>query len=108
MSLTGKEPFFSKYAILVYSLIIPILLFSLIYLSQYHSLSAQSSKPFRQFQLPPGTHPHDVAVDQTKNGPLWFTAQGTGELGKLDPKTGNKTFIPLGNASGPHMNGSAP
>jgi virginiamycin B lyase len=61
-----------------------------------------------QFQTPQGTHPHDVAVDPADNGPVWFTAQGIGDLGKLDPKTGNKTFIQLGNASGPHMNGSAP
>ena len=65
-------------------------------------------KTIRQFQAPQGTHPHDVAVDLTKGGPVWFTAQGTGELGKLDPKTGNKTFIKLGNAPGSPMNGSAP
>jgi virginiamycin B lyase len=108
MFINGRTFFVSKYSILVYSIIIPVLLFTLMYPSQHHSITAQESKPFRQFQTPVGTHPHDVAVDPAKNGPVWFTAQGTGKLGKLDPKTGNKTFIQLGNATGSNMNGSAP
>src|SRR4029078_3137054 len=100
--------FLSKHSFIVYSIIIALLLFGVMHSSQIHSILAQQSKPYHQFQVPAGTHPHDVAVDQAKNGPVWFTAQGTGELGKLDPKTGNKTFIQLGNASGSNMNGSAP
>jgi virginiamycin B lyase len=107
--LTRKKSFFlSKHLIIVYSITVPLLLFTLMYPSPHHSIFAQESKPFRQFQAPVGTNPHDVAVDQTKSGPVWFTAQGSGELGKLDPKTGNKTFIKLGNAPGSPMNGSAP
>ncbi|HTH23368.1 MAG TPA: hypothetical protein VL854_14205, partial [Nitrososphaeraceae archaeon] len=98
----------SKHLIIAYSITIPLLLFTLMYPSPHHSIFAQESKPFSQFQAPVGTHPHDVAVDPTKSGPVWFTAQGTGELGKLDPKTGTKTFIKLGNAPGSPMNGSAP
>ena len=112
MFLTGKgfSPL-NKYSLIIYSIIIPILFLTLVYCAysaQHHPIFAKESKPYRQFQAPVGTHPHDVAVDQAKNGPIWFTAQGTGELGKLDPKTGNKTFIKLGNVSGSHMNGSAP
>ena len=109
MFLTGKRfSLLNKYSLIVYSIIIPILFLTLVYSAQHHLISAQESKAFREFQAPKESHPHDVAVDPTKNGPVWYTAQGTGELGKLDPKTGNKTHIQLGNASGPHMGGSAP
>ena len=33
-----------------------------------------------------GTHPHDVAP--ARDGGVWYTAQHTGQLGWLDPKTG--------------------
>jgi virginiamycin B lyase len=48
----------------------------------------------REFQVPLGTHPHDVAP--ARNGSVWYTAQQSGELGLLDPLT-NKTYhIALG------------
>ena len=50
--------------------------------------------------MPAGSHPHDVAV--TEDGIVWYTAQNTGELGRLDPSTGAITEIPLGNGSRPH------
>lgn len=102
----GKFHFVNRYSLLYISIIITALFFVSMS-SEHQSISAQQ-KPFREFQTTQGTHPHDVAADPAKNGPVWFTAQGTGHLGKLDPKTGNKNYIQLGNASGTSMNGSAP
>ena len=34
--------------------------------------------------------------------PVWYTAQGSGELGWLDPKSGRTEHIALGQASAPH------
>ena len=50
--------------------------------------------------MPPGTHPHDVAP--APDGTVWYTAQHTGKLGRLDPTTGQTTEIPLGDGSAPH------
>ena len=54
----------------------------------------------REYPVPPGTHPHDVAP--APDGTVWYTAQHTGKLGRLDPKTGQTTEIPLGEGSAPH------
>jgi virginiamycin B lyase len=54
----------------------------------------------REFAVPAGTHPHDVAP--ARDGGVWYTAQHTGALGKLDPATGRTTEIPLGAGSAPH------
>lgn len=54
----------------------------------------------REFQVPLGTHPHDVAP--ARNGSVWYTAQQSGELGLLDPLTNKTHHIALGNGSAPH------
>ena len=36
----------------------------------------------QEFEVPSGTHPHDVAP--APDGTVWFTAQATGQLGQLD------------------------
>ena len=54
----------------------------------------------QEYPVPPGTHPHDVAP--APDGTVWYTAQHTGNLGRLDPKTGKTTEIPLGDGSAPH------
>lgn len=55
----------------------------------------------QEFPVPSGSRPHDVAP--LPNGILvWYTAQGTGELGKLDPSTGQTRHIALGHGSAPH------
>ena len=54
----------------------------------------------QEYPVPAGTHPHDVAV--AADGTVWYTAQHTGKLGRLDPKTGKTTEIPLGDGSAPH------
>jgi virginiamycin B lyase len=46
------------------------------------------------------THPHDVAP--AANGIVWYTAQGSGELGRLDTSTNQTHHIALGMGSAPH------
>jgi virginiamycin B lyase len=52
------------------------------------------------YQVPAGSRPHDVAP--AEDGGVWYTAQGSGELGWLDPDTGDTRHIPLGPGSRPH------
>jgi virginiamycin B lyase len=52
------------------------------------------------FPVPPGGRPHDVAA--APDGTVWYTAQGSGHLGILDPKSGKTTLVPLGSGSSPH------
>jgi virginiamycin B lyase len=54
----------------------------------------------REFPVPSGTHPHDVAP--ARDGGVWYTAQHTGQLGWLDPKTGRSRLTALGSGSAPH------
>jgi virginiamycin B lyase len=54
----------------------------------------------REFPVPAGSHPHDVAP--APDGTVWYTAQLAGALGRLDPRTGKTTHIPLGDGSAPH------
>jgi virginiamycin B lyase len=54
----------------------------------------------QEYSVPPGTHPHDVAP--APDGSVWYTAQISGALGKLDPETGETKHIPLGSGSSPH------
>jgi len=52
------------------------------------------------FPVPAGSRPHDVAP--AADGGVWYTAQGSGELGWLDPVTGEVRHIDLGAGSQPH------
>ena len=52
------------------------------------------------FPVPKGDHPHDVAP--APNGTVWYTAQGSGHLGILDPQTGKVELVALGSGSAPH------
>ena len=38
---------------------------------------------------------HDVWADAAPNGPVWISAQGSGHLGILDPKSGEIEFVAL-------------
>jgi virginiamycin B lyase len=51
------------------------------------------------YNVPAGDHPHDVAP--APDGTVWYTGQNEGVLGRLDPKTGKVTRIPLGEGSRP-------
>ncbi len=54
----------------------------------------------QQYEVPAGSRPHDVAV--ADDGVVWYTAQGSGELGRLDPAGGDVREVPLGDGSRPH------
>ena len=54
----------------------------------------------QEYPVPAGSHPHDVAP--ASDGSVWYTAQISGALGKLDPATGETRHIPLGSGSAPH------
>jgi len=56
----------------------------------------------KYYDVPKGAHPHDVAPDPKPEGPVWYTAQHQGALGRLDPRTGKVEQIPLGEGSRPH------
>ena len=53
-----------------------------------------------EYPVPGGSRPHDVAP--AVDGGVWYTAQGSGELGWLDPATGETRHVPLGAGSRPH------
>lgn len=61
---------------------------------------ARAEIRIKEFKLPEGAGPHDVAPG-TK-GEVWYTAQSQGALGRLDPATGEVRQIPLGPGSRPH------
>jgi virginiamycin B lyase len=61
---------------------------------------ADSALRIREFPVPAGSRPHDVAP--APDGGVWYTAQGSGELGWLDPETGKTRHIALGEGSAPH------
>ncbi|HEX3036261.1 MAG TPA: lyase [Thermodesulfobacteriota bacterium] len=74
-----------------------LIFFSLV----WSSGNTQESKPqIQEYPVPNGSCPHDVAP--APDGSVWYTAQCTGELGKLDPKTGKTKHIKLGKDSAPH------
>jgi virginiamycin B lyase len=54
----------------------------------------------QEYDVPAGTHPHDVAV--AGEGTVWYTAQRTGKLGRLDPRNGRVDEVELGEGSAPH------
>jgi virginiamycin B lyase len=54
----------------------------------------------QEYRVPAGARPHDVAP--ARDGGVWYTAQGSGELGWLDPKTGSIRETALGAGSAPH------
>jgi virginiamycin B lyase len=52
------------------------------------------------FPVPAGSRPHDVAP--ALDGGVWYTAQNRGELGWLDPDTGETRHTHLGEGARPH------
>lgn len=56
----------------------------------------------QEYPLPPRVGAHDVWADPSPDGPLWFSAQRSGQLGRLDPKSGKVEMIALGPKSSPH------
>jgi virginiamycin B lyase len=64
------------------------------------SVSSHAEITMRDYKLPEGMGPHDVAP--APDGGVWFTAQPKGLLGHLDPKTGKVETVDLGEGSAPH------
>ncbi len=62
--------------------------------------STERTYTLREYPVPAGSHPHDVAP--APDGRVWYTAQASGELGLLDPATGATEHIALGDGSAPH------
>ena len=62
--------------------------------------ASDTSSQVQEFPVPAGSHPHDVAP--ATDGGVWYAAQGSGELGHLDPSTGKIRRIKLGEKSRPH------
>ena len=63
--------------------------------------AAQAEIAVQAYALPTGGgYPHDVAVGA--DGIVWYTAQRSGQLGRLDPATGKVELIPLGAGAAPH------
>lgn len=58
-----------------------------------------AQEPIRRFAVDLWARPHHVAP--TPDGAVWYTAQGQGALGRLDPETGEVETIPLGAGSKP-------
>ena len=52
------------------------------------------------FDVPAGSHPHDVAPGP--NGLIWYTGQRRGTLGILDPQSRVVREVKLGEGSAPH------
>jgi virginiamycin B lyase len=63
-------------------------------------LAARADIAVQTYDLPPGGRPHDVAVEA--GGTVWYTAQRTGQLGRLDPATGKVELVRLGEGAAPH------
>jgi virginiamycin B lyase len=63
-------------------------------------VAGQPSFEVATFAVPAGSHPHDVAP--ALDGGVWYTAQGSGELGWLDPASGEVREVALGAGSAPH------
>jgi virginiamycin B lyase len=54
----------------------------------------------QEYPVPYNDRPHDVAC--AADGGVWYSAQGSGHLGWLDPATGEVRRTPLGDRSAPH------
>ncbi len=66
------------------------------------SFPALAEVTVKEYRIPGGHRIHDVWADASADGPVWFSAQGSGHLGILDPKTGKVELVPLGKGSSPH------
>ena len=60
-----------------------------------------SKSVLKEFPVASGSHPHDVAPAKNREI-VWYTAQASGKLGRLDPTTGKTHEITLGQGSAPH------
>jgi virginiamycin B lyase len=66
------------------------------------AMPALAQVTVQEYAVPRGHRVHDVWADAAPGGPVWISAQGSGNLGILDPKSGKIEFVPLGSGSAPH------
>jgi streptogramin lyase len=64
------------------------------------TLASTRAVGVREYAVPAGSGPHDVAP--ALDGTVWYTAQQSGHLGRLDPSTGKTQQLALGQGSAPH------
>jgi virginiamycin B lyase len=62
--------------------------------------SAAADERVSYFPVQSGSRAHDVAP--SPDGTVYYSGQGRGNLGRLDPATGKYEIIPLGQGSAPH------
>lgn len=65
-------------------------------------LPVRAEVTVQEYPIPRGLFAHDVWADPAPGGPVYFSAQRSGHLGILDPKTGKVETVPLGPNSSPH------
>jgi virginiamycin B lyase len=75
-------------------------LFAILVATSQADAAAPARVTLREYAVPPGSHPHDVAP--ARDGGIWYTAQAAGALGWLNPRTGETRQTPLGLGSAPH------
>ena len=63
---------------------------------------ARAEVTVQEYPIPSGLFAHDVWADPAPGGPVYFSAQRSGHLGILDPKSGKVETVPLGRGSSPH------
>src|SRR5436190_8753303 len=56
----------------------------------------------QEYPIPKGLYAHDVWADPSPGGPVYFSAQRSGHLGILDPKSGKVELVALGRNASPH------
>jgi virginiamycin B lyase len=56
----------------------------------------------QEYPIPKGLYAHDVWADPAPDGPVYFSAQRSGQLGILDAKSGKVETVALGSGSSPH------
>ncbi|HEY5897411.1 MAG TPA: lyase [Burkholderiales bacterium] len=66
------------------------------------AMPAWAQVTVQEYRVPKGHGIHDVWADPAPGGAVWFSAQASGHLGRLDPATGKVEFIALGRGSAPH------
>ena len=65
-------------------------------------LAAAAQVTVQEYPIPRGLFAHDLWADAAPGGPVYFSAQSSGRLGILDPKTGKVETVALGSGSSPH------
>ena len=71
--------------------------------SAVQTLSVTSQQPsfaLQEYGTPARSAPHDAVPD--RSGWVWYTGQGDGTLGRLDPASGEVMVVPIAPGSAPH------